>query len=180
MVDRANLNNIRARTSLPQKRTTSRPKGEAVLGAKRKDERRRVFLSNARFARAVWGPLPKAALRTLKDLTERYALSITLRDLQFSGLDQPDGTAYLCPFFRPTCTSSSPSDFTSLCWCELLSACLAPNSPEANSVRVFLLPGHWPAQTLSRAQTQNQETLDRAKRLAYAKRLAHITGGGLS
>ena len=82
MVDRANLNNIRARTSLPQKRTSSSPKGEAVLGGKRKDERRRVFLSNARFARALWGPLPKPALRALKDLTERYALSITSGDLQ--------------------------------------------------------------------------------------------------
>jgi hypothetical protein len=73
----------RARTSLPQKRTTSRPKGEAVFGARRKDERRRVFLLNARCARAIWGPFPKPALRALKDLTERYALSITLGDLQF-------------------------------------------------------------------------------------------------
>jgi hypothetical protein len=83
MVDRANLNNTRARTSLPQKRTPSSPKRRALLGAKRRDEGRRVSLLNSRFARAIWGPLPKPALRALKDLTERYALSITLGDLQF-------------------------------------------------------------------------------------------------
>ena len=157
MVDRVDLKNIRARTSLPQKRTPSRPKGRAVLGAKRRDEGRRVLLLNSRFARVLRGPLPKPALHTLKDLTERYALSKTLGDPQFSGLDQLGGTAYLSIFFRPTCASSSPSNFTSLCWCELLSACLAPHSPEVNSVRVFLLPRHLPSQTLSRAQIQNQE-----------------------
>ncbi len=72
----------RARTSLPQKRSTSRPKRRAIFGAKRRDEGRRVFLLNARFARALWGPLPKPALRALKDLTERYALSIIRGDLQ--------------------------------------------------------------------------------------------------
>ena len=72
-----------ARTSLRQNRTTSKPKRRALLGAKRRKEERRVFTLNARFACAIWGPLPKVALHALKDLTERYALSITLGDLQF-------------------------------------------------------------------------------------------------
>lgn len=109
----------------------------------------RSNIMNASFARAPWGPIPKPALRALKDLAEGYAFSLGLRDLQLSGLAQLGRTANSL-FFRPTCASSSPSNFTSLCWCELLSACVAPNSPEVNSMRVFLLPRHWPGQTLSR------------------------------
>jgi hypothetical protein len=83
MIDHADLNNMQARTSLPRKRSRSRPKKRALLGATRRDDGRRVFGLNASFARAIWGPLPKPALRALKDLTEAYALSITLGDLQF-------------------------------------------------------------------------------------------------
>jgi hypothetical protein len=83
MVDRADLSSIRARTSLPQKRSPSRSKRRALLGAKRRDEGRRALRLNSRLARALWGPLPKPALHTLRDLTERYALCIALGDLQF-------------------------------------------------------------------------------------------------
>src|SRR5712692_4260184 len=42
-----------------------------------------AFRSNARFARSTWGGLSKIALRSLKKLTEEYALSVAAGDLQF-------------------------------------------------------------------------------------------------
>ena len=41
------------------------------------------FLSNARLARQLWGALSRMALRSLKDLTLRYSLSVAAGDLQF-------------------------------------------------------------------------------------------------
>jgi hypothetical protein len=40
------------------------------------------FQSNRRLARATWGELSSVALRNLKDLTERHALSVAAADLQ--------------------------------------------------------------------------------------------------
>jgi hypothetical protein len=41
------------------------------------------FRSNANLARQLWGEPPRIALRTLKDLTLRYSLSVAAGDLQF-------------------------------------------------------------------------------------------------
>ncbi len=41
-----------------------------------------VFRSNARYARAIWGELPKMAMCSLKELTHRYGLSVSAGDLQ--------------------------------------------------------------------------------------------------
>ncbi len=38
---------------------------------------------NSRLARTLWGKLPKTALRSLQELTDRYSLSIALGDLLF-------------------------------------------------------------------------------------------------
>jgi hypothetical protein len=42
-----------------------------------------LFKSNARRARALWGALPKYALETLKNLTEKHYLEIAAGELQF-------------------------------------------------------------------------------------------------
>ncbi len=42
-----------------------------------------LFRSNAERARAAWGVLPKCALRSLEELSERHALSVAAGDLQF-------------------------------------------------------------------------------------------------
>jgi hypothetical protein len=42
-----------------------------------------TFRANANFARQLWGEPPRIALRTLKDLTLRYSLSVAAGDLQF-------------------------------------------------------------------------------------------------
>jgi len=41
------------------------------------------FQSNAKRARAAWGVLPKCALQSLEELSERHALSVAAGDLQF-------------------------------------------------------------------------------------------------
>jgi len=41
------------------------------------------FRSNAKFARSTWGGLSRIALRSLRDLTEEYALSIAAGEVQF-------------------------------------------------------------------------------------------------
>jgi hypothetical protein len=41
------------------------------------------FRSNASLARLLWGETPRIALRTLRDLTLRYSLSVAAGDLQF-------------------------------------------------------------------------------------------------
>ncbi len=41
-----------------------------------------LFKSNARRARAVWGTLPKYALETLKQLSEKYSLEVAAGELQ--------------------------------------------------------------------------------------------------
>ena len=46
------------------------------------NKRSSPFRSNVKFARTLWGALPQVALRGLKELTERYALSIAAGDLQ--------------------------------------------------------------------------------------------------
>ncbi len=43
---------------------------------------RNTFRKNVRCARAMWGELPKNAMDQLKDLTNRYALSVVAGDLQ--------------------------------------------------------------------------------------------------
>jgi hypothetical protein len=40
------------------------------------------YRSNAKWARTFWGELPKAAMVSLKELTEKYAMSVSLGDLQ--------------------------------------------------------------------------------------------------
>jgi hypothetical protein len=40
------------------------------------------FSSNARLARQLWGELPRSALRSLRELTSRYSLSLAAGDLQ--------------------------------------------------------------------------------------------------
>ncbi len=42
-----------------------------------------LFQSNAKRARAAWGVLPKCALQSLEELSERHALSVAAGDLQF-------------------------------------------------------------------------------------------------
>src|SRR5712692_5847885 len=42
-----------------------------------------AFRSNRKLAKSTWGRLPSAALRNLKDLTDRHALSVAAGDLQF-------------------------------------------------------------------------------------------------
>jgi hypothetical protein len=41
-----------------------------------------AFRSNAKWARAIWGPLPKATMSVLKQLIHRHALSVCSGDLQ--------------------------------------------------------------------------------------------------
>src|SRR5947209_15371825 len=41
------------------------------------------FRSNANLARKLWGKPSRIALRTLRDLTDRYSLSVIAGDLQF-------------------------------------------------------------------------------------------------
>src|ERR1700687_1642303 len=41
-----------------------------------------MFRSNARHAVSIWGELPKITMRSLKELTDRHALSIVAGDLQ--------------------------------------------------------------------------------------------------
>ena len=43
----------------------------------------RVWRLNAKLARATWGDLSNVALRNLKNLTEKYGLSVAAGDLQF-------------------------------------------------------------------------------------------------
>jgi len=43
----------------------------------------RVFRSNSKLARATWGELSNTAVRGLKNLTEKYGLSVAAGDLQF-------------------------------------------------------------------------------------------------
>jgi len=45
------------------------------------------FRSNANLARQLWGEPSKIALRTLRDLTVRYSLSVAAGDLQFLEVD---------------------------------------------------------------------------------------------
>jgi len=40
------------------------------------------FRANAKLARQLWGELPRMTLRSLRELTARYSLSITAGDLQ--------------------------------------------------------------------------------------------------
>jgi hypothetical protein len=54
------------------------------------NDRRRVFKSNVKLARAAWGVLSRTALNALKDLTDRHGLSIAGGDLQ-----QLDGRWYV-------------------------------------------------------------------------------------
>jgi hypothetical protein len=42
-----------------------------------------AWLANARLARAIWGQLPSNAVRALKELTNRLALSVAAGDVQF-------------------------------------------------------------------------------------------------
>jgi len=42
-----------------------------------------MFRSNRRLATSIWGQLPSLALRNLRDLTERHALSVAAGDFQF-------------------------------------------------------------------------------------------------
>jgi hypothetical protein len=48
------------------------------------------FQSNARLARQLWGEPSRIALRSLRELTARYSLSIAAGDLQFL-----DGRSYV-------------------------------------------------------------------------------------
>jgi len=41
------------------------------------------FRSNVKFARQLWGEPSRVALRSLRELTERYSLSVAAGDLQF-------------------------------------------------------------------------------------------------
>jgi hypothetical protein len=45
--------------------------------------REKVFLANAKCARAAWGVLPKIALHALRELAEKYALSVAAGDLLY-------------------------------------------------------------------------------------------------
>jgi hypothetical protein len=53
-------------------------------------DRRRIFRSNVKLARTMWGVLSRASLHSLKELTVRYGLSIAGGDLQ-----QLDGRWYV-------------------------------------------------------------------------------------
>lgn len=41
-----------------------------------------IFLSNRKLARVTWGGLSRSSIRTLRDLTEEYSLSVSRGDLQ--------------------------------------------------------------------------------------------------
>ena len=41
-----------------------------------------IFRSNAKCARTLWGELPKATMSSLKELAEKYALSVSSGDVQ--------------------------------------------------------------------------------------------------
>lgn len=47
------------------------------------NKRYNAYRPNVKLARTLWGELPQVALRGLKELTERYALSVAAGDLQF-------------------------------------------------------------------------------------------------
>ena len=47
------------------------------------ETRSSAFRSNSRSAKCKWGALSPLALRSLRELTERFALSIAAGDLQF-------------------------------------------------------------------------------------------------
>ncbi len=83
------MNNIKSkRTSrsyvLSARKQNSRlPMRGALTFGDAKNRPIKLFLSNAKCARAAWGVFSKVALHTLKGLTEKYGLSIAAGDLQF-------------------------------------------------------------------------------------------------
>jgi hypothetical protein len=83
-MDNANVRDLRRPDCLYSKKRGLYSAKKAALAVAGPPRRRiNLLLLNAKFARAIWGVIPRIALHSLKRFTETYGLSIAAGDLQF-------------------------------------------------------------------------------------------------